>query len=124
MTVPPKESPAVEEGQRSLEIRHEVPRDRIVAAQLEKGERYRVRLTDKGLGTYWWMLGTLQDVEGMKFRAWMPKEQEEREKKEETPEEEWDEEERESRTGPWFMGEEADKLALIVEKGEVEFEII
>lgn len=67
------------------------------------------------------MFGTLEDVEGMKLKAWRTKQEEN--DTAETPEEELDDEERGDRSGAWFMGEEPEKPPLVVEKREVEVEI-
>lgn len=80
VTVPAKPSPGTsrkgEENMYRLQVKHEVPRDKILAAQVQRGERYRVSLTDKGSGTYWWMFGKLEDVEGMRFKSWRETESE------------------------------------------------
>lgn len=114
-TLPSDELAKRKQDVSSLEIKHEVPRDKIIAAQIKKGEKYRISLTDKGLGTYWWMFGTLEDVEGMKLKPWG---------KTESEGEDSEELEKEDKSGMWVAGEEPGKLALVVEKGEVEFEIV
>ena len=43
--------------------------DRIVEVGLVVGERYRVTLTEKGLGTRWWAFGSLDtELEGLKLK--------------------------------------------------------
>lgn len=120
MTVPSRLSSAdSEENSSYVEVKHQVPRDAILAAGLQNGETYRVSLTDRGLGTMWYMFGTLEDVEGMKLGAW----KEDKEESDETPEEDLDDWEKEERKGPWFRGENAYKLVLFIEKGEVDFKV-
>ena len=122
MTVPPKSSSADEaEDSRFLEVKHVVPGDAILAAKVQSGETYRVCLTDRGLGTVWYMFGALEDVEGMKFELW--KEEEEEDETDVIDDEYLDEWEKEERRGPWFRGENADKLLLVIEMGEVKFDV-
>ncbi|KAJ4289549.1 hypothetical protein N0V90_010878 [Kalmusia sp. IMI 367209] len=46
---------------------HEVLRQKIAACAPEVGERYKVELTDKALGTRFWCWGDLADMEGWRF---------------------------------------------------------
>ncbi|KAJ9649474.1 hypothetical protein H2199_000249 [Coniosporium tulheliwenetii] len=105
---------------RSLEVRHEVLRDKIAAAGLKTGERYQAAFTDKCLGTRWWMFGSLEEAEQMKFMWWGHERERETEEGWET---EKVEREGEDENGRWTMGEKPDDLALVIEKGEAEFEI-
>ncbi|MCJ1269981.1 hypothetical protein MMC22_009874 [Lobaria immixta] len=63
VTIPPRD-------QGFYSIRHEVPRDKIEAAKLQKRERYRVSLTNRCLGTRWWAFAGLEELEGVRLRAW------------------------------------------------------
>ncbi|KAI9788453.1 MAG: hypothetical protein M1816_006889 [Peltula sp. TS41687] len=98
-----------------LEIRHEVDRETLGAAGLRSGERYRAELTDRCLGARWWMFGSLEEWEGIRFREW----------RDEDGEKEGEEEGQGDGNGDgrYTMGENPDLLALVIEKGEVEFEI-
>ncbi len=109
---------------RSLEVRHEVPRDKIAAAGLKTGERYQAAFTDRCLGTRWWMFGSLEEAGDMKFMEWGH----ERWIEVEGDDGEYDdyvkvEREGEDENGRWTMGEKPDDLALVIEKGEAEFDI-
>ena len=90
-----------------LEVRHEVDREKIVAAEVKAGEKYRVELTDKGPGTRWWTFGSWEEVEGTRFRDWT----------------DGGETVGEEEKGRYTMGEDPRNLALVVEKGEADFEI-
>ncbi|KAL9105976.1 MAG: hypothetical protein Q9227_008931 [Pyrenula ochraceoflavens] len=121
VTVPSSSSPVdSKENLNYVEVKHQVPQDAILAAGFQSGETYRVSLTDRGLGTMWYMFGALEDVEGMKLGAW----KEDKEDSDETPEEDLDDWEKEERRGLWFRGENAEKLALVIEKGEVDFQVL
>jgi hypothetical protein len=102
---------------REFVIRHEVPFRLITAADIKKGERYKVAFTNKCLGTRWWMFGDLKnddwkDVKFVQRSAGL-----------DTPEDkEWTNEE-----GKWYKGEEPDDLALVIEgddDGAVEIEVV
>ena len=89
----------------------------IEAAGIEKGERYKVGLTNRCLGTRWWTFGDAED-EGMKNVRFVQRGQgvKEPEDREGTDEQ-----------GGWSRGELPDELALVVEgedEGAVEFEIV
>ena len=51
-------------------MRHEVPRNKIEVAGLQKGERYRVDLIEKCLGTRWWAFANLEELEGVRL-GWL-----------------------------------------------------
>jgi hypothetical protein len=51
-------------------VRHEVPRFRIEEAMLEKGDAFRLSLSRKCLGTFWWYYGSLDELEGVRLRRW------------------------------------------------------
>ena len=118
VTIPPKD-------QGVYTIRHEVRRDKIEAAELQKGERYTVSLTDKCLGTRWWAFASLEELEGTRFVGWRP--ETENAAKDENDIEDVSDEERARRqerdNTPWTMGEEPRMLAMVPELGEVEFAI-
>ena len=107
------------------EVKFEVEPAKIAAVNLVTGEVYRVALTDKGLGTSWWTFGSLEDTQGLRYRRWGD------EKSAEEDDEEWrywekvdgDDEEGQAEKGEYTMGEDPQKLALVVEKGEAIFEI-
>ncbi len=113
----------------TLQIKHEVPKAKIDAVKLEKGEKYKISLTDLGLGTSWWMYGTPEDdwVKDKKFMRWTSRgvEGEKRHRLdnvdtlgEPAEDQMWDDSEE------WFMGEDPEKLALVMENEDAEFEVI
>lgn len=112
-------------GQGSLVVQHQVPVEKIKAANLEKGEIYRVAITDYCLGTRWWTYGTAEELDGVRIECWhdrTPEEQEDWEEQSRNPEVaskrlEW-------AKRPVVMLEEYELLALVPEVGEVEFEIV
>ena len=112
VSIPPRD-------QAPLCVRHEVPRDKIKAAGLQKGERYKVSLTDKCLGTHWWTFGSHDELEGVRLRAWTPSEQ---------PETVYDSELGETverdQEGPVAIGEWPSMLAMVREVGDIEFDIV
>lgn len=125
VTIPPRD-------QGSYSIRHEVPRDKIEAADLQKGERYRVSLTNKCLDTGWWAFAGLEELAGVRLRAWRGRAGEEAEEAEAEAEradvELYEEMERarkeKYRYRPVTIGEDPVMLAMEVEGEEVEFEAI
>ena len=85
----------------------EIPQEKIAAANLVVGEKYRVELTNKGLGTKWWTFGSLDEAQGIRYREW----------------EEGESEEGEDKNGRYTIGKDPRSLALVIEKGEAEFEV-
>lgn len=87
-----------------------------------KRGRYRATLTNKCLGTRWWAFAGPEESEGVRLRAWAePKaERADPELKEEM------ELERKVKygNGPVTMGGDPATLAILVEGGEVEFEVV
>ena len=115
------------EPNKTFEIRHEVPQDEIAAAVLVAGEVYKAEMTDLGLGTRWWMYGTMDEAGDKKFMRWSPRGVEGLRRYQldnvdtlGEPREDliWED------SSEWIMGEDPMKLALVIEKGEAEFEII
>lgn len=82
-------------------------------------------LTNLCLGTRWWGFAGLEELEGVRLRAWRGQAAEEAEKANPELHEEM-EREREEKYGdrPVTMGEEPAMLAMVVEGGEVEFEVV
>ncbi|KAI9657560.1 MAG: hypothetical protein M1831_004176 [Alyxoria varia] len=124
--------PARDQGS-EVTVKHEVPRQKVEAAGVKTGERYKVSLTDKCLGARWWAFAGEGELERVRLRAWRAPEEEEAEAEEERglerddPElyEEMMRERREKYAdGPLSMGEEPDMLAMVVEVGEAEFEVV
>lgn len=105
-----------------IEVKHEVPREKIEEAGLKPGETYKAELTEYGLGTLWWMFGTLEDVEGRYLKRWGYSEEE----NDLSWPDEVEEERKERGYGPPtnFTGEDPHMLAIVIETGEVEFEIV
>lgn len=102
-------------------VRHEISRSKIASCNPERGEKYRVQLTDKALGSRFWCWGDLQDpsMERVKYGAGpFTREDFEGEGREDWSSLEYGEE------SVWFKGEIAEQLALVVEKGDAEFEVI
>ncbi|MCJ1287406.1 hypothetical protein MMC26_006755 [Xylographa opegraphella] len=99
------------------EVKFEIKPEKIAAANPVVGEKYRVTITDKGLGTRWWAFGTWEDDPEMKYRRWREAEE---------PEEEDGEgrdEDVEMAKGEYTIGEDPKDLALVLEKGEATFDI-
>jgi hypothetical protein len=115
------------EPNKSLEVRHEVPRDAIDAAGLQDGEVYRAELTDLGLGTWWWMYGAMDEAGDKKFMRWSSRgvegEKQYRSENIDTLGEPLEEEMWED-SSEWIMGEDPMKLAIVIEKREAEFEVV
>lgn len=106
----------------------EVPRDRIETATPEKGEKYRVSLTDKCLGARW-SFASLDELDGVRLRTWRARGDEEADAEEEGADPELREErERERREkygdGSATMGEYPAMLAMVVQGGPIEFEVV
>ncbi|KAK5116329.1 hypothetical protein LTR85_009301 [Meristemomyces frigidus] len=123
VTVPPR-------NQGSVSVNHRVPPDAIRDANVAKGERYRVQMTDLCLGTKWWTFGAREDLDGMRLRMWQPQALEEAEMAEETT---LDvdlraelEQERRAKYGdrPTIKGENPVMLAMVPEVAMAEFEVI
>ena len=128
----------------SLEIRHRVPQEKIDTARMESGEKYGVEMTDLGLGTSWWMYGAIDDVQDKNFMRWSKRGVEGRKRwlldnvnvskegmTDETHEdgEEWVMAEKPTEdmwgdSGDWIMGEDPAELALVIEEGAAEFEVL
>lgn len=108
--------------QGSYSVRHQVPPRFIEAANLQAGERYRVALTNKCLGTRWWEYGKLTDLDGVRLRWWRTPEEDRSQRLddpltyEEILEKHGD--------GPTSVGQQPDMLALLPENDGVEFEIV
>jgi hypothetical protein len=101
----------------SISVKHEVPRNKISDTGVQKGEVYKVSLTNKCLGTRWWAFGNLQELgEGTRFRQWGAHSEENEDGDEEC--------EGEYQNGMWMFGEMPNDLALVPEIGEVEFEVM
>jgi len=131
-------------GQGSWSVRHEIRRDMITAANVQKGEKYRVAISNKCLGTRWWTFVSLKDLEGVRLRTWETVEEssmrvEELEIADSKHKEDMERADPESREeieymhkylygnrwdGPVTMGEDPFMLAMVLEIGEVEFEIV
>lgn len=109
MTIPPH-------GQGQIVIRHQLPWEKIREADVKKGERYKVLLTNKCLGTRWWGFGSLEEqFKGVKLRTWRADGNEGDERSERQNGEIGDE----NAVG----GERPEDLALVIEKEYAEFEI-
>lgn len=106
-------------AQGTVTVKHEIPRDKIVAAEVKGGEVYRVSLTNKCLGTRWWKFGSLEELgEGTRFMTERPDVNERGECEGESYGEKW------TYGGKWMVGEEYQDLALVPENGEVEFKVL
>jgi hypothetical protein len=116
VTIPPL-------NQGTYSVRHEVPRDKIEAANLEKGEKYKVALTDKCLGTRFWTFGSLEELDGVRFRQWRSQSDDEMWAKEEEYDSDYKEQMEKYGNGPVTKGEEPRMLALVPEVGEIEFDV-
>lgn len=87
-------------------------------------------LTEKCLGTRWWAFAGLEELEGVRLRAWTLEEAgaEEEAEAERADPELYEEVKRERKVkygdGPVTMGEDPATLTMVVEVGEVEFETV
>jgi hypothetical protein len=118
VTIPPQD-------QGSYTVKHEVPRDKINAANLKPGEKYRVALTDKCLGTRWWAFVSLEELDGVRLGTWRSREEEEARKCDSWLEAQMEKERREKfGDGPVSMGEQPEMLAMVPEVGSVEVEVV
>jgi hypothetical protein len=111
-------------NQGTYSVRHEVPRDKIQTANLEKGEKYKVALTNKCLSTRFWTFGSLEELDGVRFRQWRSQSDDEMWAKEEEYDSDYKAKMEKYGNGPVTKGEEPKMLALVPEVGEIEFEVI
>jgi hypothetical protein len=102
---------------------HQVRRAHIEAANLEKGERYRVKLSKKCLGTRWWSYGSLEELDGVRFRFWKDRDGNGKQIYGEPSERDKQEEREKYGDGPVTEGEQPEMLAIVPE-GDAEFEIV
>ena len=107
--------PSVESGT-AITVRHTVPQEKILEAKLQKGEKYRIELSNKCLGTIWWMFGPdpRGGREGVKLKEWIDREDDP---------EEWAEA-IENDDENVFRGERYQDLALVDETEEATFEVV
>lgn len=109
----------------ALVIKHQVDPEKIAEAKLEVGEKYQASFTNKCLGTRWWAYGSLEEFEGVRFGQWRKEEEkEESERDEEEGEGEGTEAKESEYDGKLLMGEIPDDLALVIQEGTAEFEIV
>lgn len=89
-------------------------------------------MTNKCLGTRWWTYAGLEQLEGVRLRAWREQAEEQAEADEEAEAAKADpelkeemEKERQGKygDGPVTMGEDPTMLAMVVEGGEAEFQV-
>lgn len=103
--------PAPDSAVPYLSITHEIPVGRVTEADLAVGERYRVSLTERGLGARWWAFGSLDaELNGLKL-----KQQRRFEMSTVGGEGEQDD---------GAYGEKPGQLSLVVEGGGAEFDIV
>ncbi|KAI4155895.1 MAG: hypothetical protein LQ340_000675 [Diploschistes diacapsis] len=101
----------------SYVVRHEVPRDKIRAADLQRGERYKGRLPDKYLGTRWWAFKDLHELEGVRLRSKKGQREKDREREDPQRAEKRERELREkSGDAPSCLGEKPEMLAMVAER--------
>jgi len=116
--------------QSTVSVKHRVPPDLIAAANIERGEIYKVRLTDLCLGTRWYAFGTQGELQGKRLRSWRSEEDERVAAEDEMAlDDEMREEIRLERVElygdrPAVSGEDPASLAMVPELGEVEFEVV
>lgn len=108
VTIPPR-------GHGELIVRHQLSWEKIQEADVKNGERYKVFLTNKCLGTRWWGFGSLDEqFKGVKLRTWRADGNEGDEKSEAQDDELGDNA---------IGGERPEDLALVMENEHAEFEI-
>jgi len=127
VTIPPH-------GQGSYIARHELGRHLIDLTGLKKGEKYRVVISDKGLGTSWWRYGEAHEFKSVRLWRWKNPEMEEEE--EEVPYEEKEfrdadydyrddfEQIKQYFAAPAVRSEQEGTLSMIREVEAVEFEVV
>ena len=99
----------------------------VEKAEIVRGEVYRAVLTNRSLGTHWWGFG---DMPKGGIGMWMNERAEEEEGDDGEEEEEGDgEEESGEKLGKLSLvelerGEKPHLLALVIESGEVDFEVV
>ena len=86
-------------------------------------------LTDKCLGTRWWAFAGLEDLEGLRLRAWHQQAEEaaetEMEKADPDLYEEMEKERKEKYgDGPVTMGEDPVMLVMVPENNDVTFDVV
>lgn len=109
MTIPPQ-------GQGQIFIRHQLPWEKIREADVKNGERYKVFLTNKGLGTRWWGFSSQEEeFEGVKMRTWRAADGNEGDERSERQNGKLE--------GNAVGGERPEDLALVIENEYAEFEI-
>ena len=113
--------PSLTSGQ-TVTIQHTVTADVVEKAEVVPGEVYRAVLTNRSLGTHWWTFGEMPKGG---IGIWLSKRAEEEEEEEDDD----GEEESAEKLGKLSLaeldrGEEPDLLALVIESGEVDFEVV
>ena len=109
----------------ALVVKHQIDPEKIAEARLEVGEKYQASFTNKCLGTRWWAYGSLEELEGVRFGQWRKEERNEESEREEQEGEGEETEAKESEyDGKLLMGEIPDDLALVIQDGTAEFEIV
>jgi hypothetical protein len=137
ITIPPP-------GQGSYSVRHEVSRDKIKDANIKKGDKCQATLSDIYLGTRWWTFASLEELDGVRLRAWRTEEKN-KATLEMLKEADLEHKQRLERanpeirerieadhihlygrrgSGPTTMGENPRTLAMVPEVWEVEFEVV
>jgi hypothetical protein len=112
-------------GKGSYSVQHELPRDKIEAAGIEEGESYRLHLNNRCLGTRWWTFASLEELEGVRLRAWRESEMNTEEKTRAYLEGcgvSWESALEKYGDGPTTIRERPDMLAMVPE-GDVDFEV-
>lgn len=103
-----------------LVIKHEIKKEWIGRAGVQKGEKHKIKLMNKGLGTRCWCWADLSELEGKEFR-WPGREGHFYGK--------WDEDrekmKQEEKEGvKWIVGEDEKEVGIVVERGVVEFDTV
>ena len=110
--------PSVDSGD-TLTVRHEVPERTIVAANVQAGEEYEVKLSNKCLGVNWWMYGEYPKGEGVRIEYWSERRYEPAEDEiEEVTDASNDDDDN------VYRGQPHDALAFVDEGGPVTFRVI
>lgn len=93
----------------------------VEKAEIVRGEVYRAVLTNRCLGAHWWGFG---EIPKGGIGMWLSKRAEEEEEEEDEGEEELGEKLGKLSLAELDRGEEPDLLALVIESGEVDFEVV
>ncbi|KAL8738253.1 MAG: hypothetical protein Q9181_000933 [Wetmoreana brouardii] len=104
--------PSLSSGEK-LSVRHEVSRQEIEQVGVKLREEYEVKLSEKCMGTVWWMYGEMPLGDRVRIKDWVDKDE-----MENTGRRLKDDD------GDVYRGEQPEQLALVDEGGSFTFEVV